>query len=268
MHNIMNFYELLFVIVLLSALLNSILGFGFAIIFSPVFLTFLEPKIVVQVSGLLTLFVVLILSIFLFKFCNVRLLKKAILYSLPAYPLGYFILSELNSISIKLIAFFVVFLTIKSIFSKEFKKVYAKENITLSTYPKDKKYIKFLINYMAPFFAGFLNLTLAMPGPAIVGYFRNFDLNQKVLKSTLASFMTISYFILMGIQFFFIGISTETFSIAKLFIIPVLAGLFLGFLFRNKVSEKFYLIITIVILITILVSLSINIFKNLSNLNF
>jgi|TARA_B110000902_G_scaffold248091_1_gene304862 uncharacterized membrane protein YfcA len=264
MHDIKSYYELLFIIVLLSAFLNAILGFGFAIIFSPVFIAFLEPNILIQVSGLLTLLVVFILSIFLFKFCNYKLLFKSILFSLPAYPVGYLFISEVNSIFIKIIALAVVFLSIKNIIYSEFKNEIITYDIKAKSDLKSISNKNYFINFLAPFFAGFLNQTLAMPGPAIIGFYRKFNLDQNTLKATLAAFMTVSYSILMISQFFFIGISNQTFSIVKMFFIPVSIGLILGFFFNKKISEKFYLKVTLVVLFSVLISLIINIFNSIS----
>lgn len=220
-------------VVFIATCVQTITGFGFSIIATPLLVVLIEPRLGIQVNILMSLLMVSTLSWVLWREANIRLLKHMISAAALAAPFGViigswvpddFLVSSVGGILLMVGALRVV------------------DVVFLATPKKSST---------AGAASGFLASALGMPGPPILAYLSGIGCEKSEMRATSLLFFVIVYLLAI---FWHSGIGD--FQIAAVSIsllsIPALAvGLFFGNLIHKRVpAHRFeHLITALVILI-------------------
>lgn len=220
---------LLFIITIsLACFLQGVVGFGFALVATPLALIYLEKEAVV--SSMLV--VSLALNGFLTKKIrqpiNSRLITLLFLASLVGMPIGVWVLKTIPMNLMKiLVGSLAIIFTIILYFTKP-------------RLPKND-----LLSTMAGFFSGLLNTSTSMSGPPVVLLLAGQNLPKNKFRKTLVTF-----FFLMAIVSITLFITNQiiTFKRASFGLVSLpfvfLAG-FLGDKIAAKVPKKLFMLLAL-----------------------
>jgi len=178
------------VIVLISALLQAALGFGFALIAVPLLMIVLPPQTAVICVFLLAS-VASVLTLRAAKSdVNVGEAKRLSIGAVLAMPLGVLLLISAPSIALRLLLGIVtIAAALWMLFGHE--------------EPKDDHVPSPALGYVAGAISGVLNTALSTNGPPLVVYLRHRGLSTQAFRSTISVVFTVSN--LVGLVFLALG---------------------------------------------------------------
>jgi len=177
-------------IVLISALLQAALGFGFALIAVPLLMIVLPPQTAVICVFLLAS-VASVLTLRAAKSdVNVGEAKRLSIGAVLAMPLGVILLVSAPSIALRLLLGIVtIAAALWMLFGHE--------------EPKDDHVPSPALGYVAGAISGVLNTALSTNGPPLVVYLRHRGLSTQAFRSTISVVFTVSN--LVGLVFLALG---------------------------------------------------------------
>jgi len=203
------------VIVLISALLQAALGFGFALIAVPLLMIVLPPQTAVICVFLLAS-VASVLTLRAAKSdVNVGEAKRLSIGAVLAMPLGVILLVSAPSIALRLLLGIVtIAAALWMLFGHE--------------EPRDDHVPSAALGYVAGAISGVLNTALSTNGPPLVVYLRHRGLSTQAFRSTISVVFTVSN--LVGLVFLALGgaIHKEALVLALLAAPSNLLGWMLG----------------------------------------
>ena len=252
-------------IVFVASALQSITGFGFAIMATPFLLLFYNPQDCIQMGTILSVFIALVLTPKIKQHIDSAILKRLIVGSFFGVPLGlvFFAFAGLETIKLS-IAVVILVVTLYSFFQSYQARVRQRAvqtaggnglecavEIEGSPVPAEKEGRPMRKEVLVGFFAGILTTGVNMPGVPMALYFNNSSFAKEVIRSTTLGFFIVVYITGMIMQLFTVGISLRVVTMA-VYLIPAGAlGIFVGNLLFDKINRGMFQIITNCLLIYI-----------------
>ncbi|AEG58764.1 sulfite exporter TauE/SafE family protein [Desulforamulus ruminis] len=254
-------------IVFVASALQSITGFGFAIMATPFLLLFYNPQDCIQMGTILSVFIALVLTPKIKQHIDSAILKRLIIGSFFGVPLGlvFFAFAGLETIKLS-IAVVILAITLYSFFQSYQARVRQRAVQTQtagsnglqcavemegSPVPAEKESRPMRKEVLVGFFAGVLTTGVNMPGVPMALYFNNSSFAKEVIRSTTLGFFIVVYITGMIMQLFTVGISLRVVTMA-LYLIPAGAlGIFVGNLLFDKINRGMFQIITNFLLVYI-----------------
>lgn len=219
------------IVVLVAAILQTVTGFGFAIIGTPFLLLIFPVPMAIQVNIILSLSLSGVMIFNLHREIDYDLFKKLIIGSLPGLFIGIYGYLYLNMQVIKIgIGVLIIGLTIFLI---------AKLPIKRST-TKD---------YLTGGISGLLTTSIGVPGPPLLLYFTGANLAPITLRSTALAYYLLVFSVSLVMQIYFGGTNKMTW-LAALSALPALfVGVFLGQLLIKRISQQTFRVTTYLLLV-------------------
>lgn len=226
---------LLIVAVFMASMLQAVTGIGFGVIAGPVLLVTMASIGAIQVSIILSFLIALVLAPITIPRVQRRLLKPLFLGVCLGSPLGAIAFLSVSLETLKIIAACVVgFMTLVAAG-------------VLSRYPVfevDTNSRRVGVGAIS----GFLNTTLAMPGPPIAAYATAIKSDKATIQATTLVTFLLAYPVAFGVQTFFAGLSTEALAVALRLVIPTMAGVLAGLAVGRILPHWLFRIATITFL--------------------
>lgn len=221
-----------FVIILISAIIQGISGFGFSLVAVPLLALLLPLE---TITPMLVLFS-LLLNIILFKKVKGKTDKKQmgllIAFGLISIPIGMFALKSLNESYIKLgVGIIVVISALAMNFGYKIK--FKNQNLAYG---------------LTGFLSGILNGSSSLSGPPVILMLSNEGVDKNNFRKTLATyFMTLN---LLSVPiFFFGGILTKEVLVKSGQLLPAMVvGVFLGVKLGDKIPESIFKKLTLILI--------------------
>ena len=219
--------------ILLSATIQGVAGFGFALISVPIMSTYFPITTVVPIIvfySLISNFTVIFKTI---KFANFKKIYPMIISGILGIPIGTIILKTFNQNNLK-IAIGLIILFTSFVMLKGFKINFKKEKIS---------YI------VTGLISGILNGSLSMSGPPIVLFLSNEGYNKNEFRANLALYsivtniLTIFTYIISGL------ISQNIIKTSLVGIIPLIIGSYFGIFIAEKIENNHFKKLILILLI-------------------
>ncbi|PKM95654.1 MAG: sulfite exporter TauE/SafE family protein [Firmicutes bacterium HGW-Firmicutes-1] len=210
--------------VFVSALIQGITGFGFALIAVPILSTFLLPKDIVPIVVIYSLLMNILMYIRKRTIVHFSELKTLIIFSSIGIPIGVYLLNLLDATIIKLVAGITIILTALALMvGWEWKG----KNLQLTT-------------AIAGLTSGVLNGSTSMSGPPIVLLLLNQKVDKEHFRAYLPAFGIITNVI--TIIFLMLGRNFNATQLKNMVIFsPALfCGLFIGSIAVRFINEYFF----------------------------
>ena len=201
-------------VVFVSAALQAVTGFGFALICVPLLLMFLSPQVAVTTSMMISLCCLGLLSYRNRRDANMAIVKWLTVGSLAGVPPGLYMLMHANTGYIKFVASVVtlliaVYYVLRPNNGAQRSQAPRTRQGTIRTTRQDaKKGVgggRTLLYLAAGSVSGFLTTGVGMPGPPVVLALNGIGLRKHEFRATSVTFFLIVY-----------SISLVTFGLSKL----------------------------------------------------
>ena len=211
-------------IILIAAIVMGMTGFGFALIIIPLFLLFMDAKVVVVyniVLGTIVCIPVLWQSRKYLKFSKITILVVSCILGLPV---GIYILSHVSSPVLKLLiaSMVIIFALLLALgISYKFKR----------------EWIGFIVSGLI---GGMLMPSIGLGGPPVILFLINQDWEKNVFRANLNAF-----FIIIGIATFLaMGasrvVNTNTILTSFILVPPLLIGVFIGLKLLPRIDSVWF----------------------------
>lgn len=231
---------LLLFITFIAASLQAATGFGFGIVAVSAFLIVLKSTDAVQIVIILTLAMSIIHWLKIRSLAPKLLVKQLILGCFIGYPIGVMLFYLADIYSLKL-AVAILFLLMAS---QNFIKRFRSRDDGRNFLPMNQKLCTFVGTI-----SGTMASALAMPGPAVVNYLTQCELDTTSIRATVITTSTVSYSVSLILQFFFVGIESQTWESSLMLLPMAFAGLFFGEYVSKYINPDLYKNITLFVLI-------------------
>ncbi|WP_164660235.1 sulfite exporter TauE/SafE family protein [Tropicibacter sp. Alg240-R139] len=220
-----------------ASVLQAATGIGFGVIAGPVLLVTMANVGAIQVSILLSFLIALLLSPITIPRVQWPLLKPLFLGVCIGTPPGALAFVMLPIDTLKLIAAIVVgFMTLVAAG-------------LLARYPVVEQDSK-VRRVFAGTICGFLNTTLAMPGPPIAAYATAIKSKKATIQATTLVTFLMAYPIALVLQTLAVGLSGEAVGVSVRLMGPTIVGTSVGLLISNRLPEQVFRWATIIFLAT------------------
>ena len=209
----------LIVVTLVAGAVQSATGFGFAVIAVPFFLIALDSLTAIQINIVLNLFNVLVVAPRIWRSAPQPLLRGLIggtLLGLPAGMLAY-LYADLTHVKVG-VAVLIIGFAVHLIVSA------GRRRSTGHPGPKG--------TWLTGGISGALTTALAMPGPPVLIYLSQFNIEKEAFRAVNLSLYVVSYVFALGLQGTFGQMRTSTWVLAAA-LIPIAA---LGGVIGHRVS--------------------------------
>lgn len=209
--------------ILAAAFMQSITGFGLAIIATPLLIITYEPKLVVVMLQFIAACSNIAFGVYLRKKADYKLVAYLTLGALVGQPLGLFIYDSVSNEKLKLLVSIciIIFLLLMKFFNAKI--------------PETKRN-----SAAAGFLSGVLATTTGMSGPPLVMYLAYSKLEPSVIRATCTIYFGIVN-ITSLIGFAFTGEPLDVAAVNALHLLPALVlGLVLGNLAFKHVSSELF----------------------------
>lgn len=209
--------------VFLASFMQSITGFGMAIIATPLLIVTYEPKFVVIVLVFLSLCSNIVFSLYLLREANLKMVAYLALGAFLGQPLGLAIYGSVSNDTLKLIVSFCILLFLILMKCLHVRIPESNRNSAVTG-----------------FFSGVLITTTGMSGPPLVMYLASTRQTPAVTRATcVLYFLIVNTTSLLG--FWLAGKDLHTAMTTGLSLLPGLAvGLLVGNLVFKYVSAKLF----------------------------
>lgn len=230
-----NLFIYLAITIFLSATIQGVAGFGFALISVPIMSIFSPITTVIPIIvfySLISNFTVIFKTL---KFTNFKKISPMIISGIIGIPIGASILKTFNPTNLKIAVGFVILFT-SFIMLKGYKIRFKKEKVS---------YI------VTGLISGILNGSLSMSGPPIVLFLNNEGYNKNEFRANLALYSIITN-ILTIFTYIVSGLFSEHIVKTSLIgIIPLILGSYFGIFISEKIeNHHFKKLILILLIIT------------------
>ncbi|MFZ7101923.1 MAG: sulfite exporter TauE/SafE family protein [Peptococcaceae bacterium] len=242
-----------FSVVLIAAILQSTIGFGFAVMATPFLLLIFKSQDCIQISMLLSFSIAIALLPRIAKEIDYDLLKKLIIGSLLGVPLGLFFFKILNLYYLKLLVSIVVSTLSLFLLFKWYQQYVNPSPGKQTSSPKQelREGRGFNFEVITGFLAGIFTSSIGMPGIPLVVYFNWKNTKKEITRSTTLAFFTAVYLYSIISQILIVKIRTDVLTSALSLLPAVLLGVITGSLLFAKINEKlFYFIANTILLFT------------------
>lgn len=243
--------ELEFILLTVSffaALVQTTTGLGYGMIIAPTLLAFHEPIDAIQITGALTLLVVVALTPFNRRYILGRQLKKLSLGSAAGLIVGSLVLKFVPLSSVRFATLLVL--------------IYSSYSYLKSLLPVKTRY-PHTADTQAPagglrygFASGVMGATLAMPGPMALIYLKHQQLAPNHVRATVFALMVGSYAGMLAISYFINGISTATVNGIVIYLPSTFTGLLVGFYLSRRMPAKLFDALTAMLMVAVIAMLA------------
>lgn len=217
-------YLFALIIVGVSALIQGITGFGFALIAVPLMSVFMVPKDIVPMVVVFSL----IMNIIMFMKKREPIVfsefKLILIFGILGIPFGVYLL---NILSPDIIRFFAALLIIATSIALMWGWELKSKNENIST-------------AVAGFLSGFLNGSTSMSGPPIVLLLANQKVGKETFRSYLPTYGIVTNLITLGIFMLSGNLNFNLFKTTVLLSPALLVGLWIGMIVIRFINEKFF----------------------------
>lgn len=224
------------IIAFFSTLIQSLTGFGFAIVSTPLLIMVYDPKEVVVILQVLSVILDTVFVFFIKENIDWKFLKPLLIGSIIGHPIGILIYLFIPVIGLKIFiaTIILLFLAMTKLYTQKVQETTAKTSIVGCL-------------------SGILNTSTSMSGPPLILYLTASKRDKASLRATcIAYFTIINYF---GIFSFFVAGKDFTFAISQsIYILPFcFIALWIGNKIFPYISQKvFNLIVFFMLLFTAL----------------
>lgn len=224
--------------VFFAAALQSATGIGFGVIAGPIMLLLLNSNSSIQISIILNL----LISVLLVR--SIRLdLHKTILIQLLigttlGLPIGLLIFLYVDIVMLKVLAGIAVLFTAILVIRNNVLK-------TRTTAGRPSKQAAIITGITS----GMMSSSLAMPGPVVAAWMSATGIEKHVVRATTLSLFVFSFAAAFLFQLPFAGIENATLWTSAKLMPATIAGVYVGKLLVNWLTEKVFTWLIIVILL-------------------
>ena len=231
---------LLLFITFIAASLQAATGFGFGIVAVSAFLILLKSTAAVQIVIILTLAMSVIHWLKIRSLAPKLLVKQLIIGCFIGYPIGVtlFYLADIDTLKLT-VAILILLMAAQNLVER-----FRNRNDGASFLPMNQKLCAFVGTI-----SGTMASALAMPGPAVVSYLTQCELDKNAIRATVITTSTVSYSVSLILQFSFVGIESQTWESSLMLLPMVFAGLFFGEYISKFINPKLFKNITLFVLV-------------------
>ncbi len=241
-------YEWLFAgaIVFTAAVLQSAVGFGFAVVATPLLLMVFDSRDVIQISILLSAAIALLLLPKIIKEVDAVLLKRLFVGSLFGIPVGLFFFAYVSLNIIKLTVGIVVILIGAFLFFWGLKNSAGRRQPDSGSASGGRA-----AELSVGLLSGVLTAGIGMPGIPLSIYFNLQNTAKAVVRSTTLAFFIGVYTVTVIGQMLTVKFSSSAVTGALLLAPALVTGIVVGNILHYRLNQRlFQLIINIVLLYT------------------
>jgi len=229
------------IITLLAATIQSATGFGFGLIAVPVFLLILDSSDAIQMVMMIILCMSIVDWVKLRGQSSFNILLWLNVGMLIGFPFGLVIFKTVELPILKLIIAVVILLFSLHNLIRLFKGGLHTET------PAEN--IHNWKTAVTGYLSGLMTTCLAMPGPVVMLYLVHLSLDKTIIRATILTFFIFAYGGALLLQSLMVGVSVTTWT-SGLSLVPVaLMGVFAGHYLADKINQKLFKEIVLVILI-------------------
>jgi uncharacterized membrane protein YfcA len=169
------------------------------------------------------------------------LVKKLILGCAIGYPIGIALFSMADLYSLKIaVAAFILLISAQN----AFERYRASRKMAPRYLPMNRKYCTSVGTV-----SGVMASALAMPGPAVIGYLTQCQLDKDAIRATVITTSTVSYAIALILQFTVVGIDSSTWQSAGMLLPATFAGALFGDYIAKYINPDLFKNITLLVLV-------------------
>lgn len=223
-----------FFIILIASLIQGITGFGFALVAVPLLSLFIpEIKNITPIIVIYSLITNIIIVYKSRKYVEFKKIVPLIVFAIIATPLGTYILISFKAKTLKIIIGIIIIITALAML-KNFKIKIRNEKISYG---------------VVGILSGILNGSTGLSGPPVVLFLTNQGEKKDVFRANLTMFgfitniFAIINFIVEGI------INRDTFTFTVAYFPALLLGVIIGIIVVKKISDYFFRLCTIYLII-------------------
>lgn len=223
-----------FFIILIASLIQGITGFGFALVAVPLLSLFIpEIKNITPLIVIYSLITNIIIVYKSRKYVEFKKIVPLIVFAIIATPFGTYILISFKAKTLKIIIGIIIIITALAML-KNFKIKIRNEKISYG---------------VIGILSGILNGSTGLSGPPVVLFLTNQGEKKDVFRANLTMFgfvtniFAIINFIVQGI------INRDTFTFTVVYFPALLLGVIIGIIVVKKISDYFFRLCTIYLII-------------------
>ncbi|RJX69396.1 sulfite exporter TauE/SafE family protein [Vibrio sinensis] len=231
----------LFFITFFAATLQAATGFGFGIIAVTAFLIIFQSTSAVQIVIIIT-FAMSIAHWFKIRSnVPVDLVKKLMIGCVIGYPIGsaLFYMADINTLKIA-VATLILLMTAQN----GFERYRARNAVSQRFLPMNKRYCASVGTL-----SGAMASAMAMPGPVVVGYLTQCELDKNAIRAAVITTSTVSYAVSLVLQMYLFGVEEQTWEYSLMLLPATFAGLFFGEYISKFINPKLFKNITLLVLL-------------------
>ena len=242
------YWILLHIVVFCAALIQTVTGFGFGLIATPLLLIVLNSNSAIQIAILLSLLIALLLVPALKSFIARSLLKQFLIGSTVGIPTGFVIFLFIDLIVLKVLTGLVVMGSV-AIAVGRFGSNASQSNSRSNM----------LSNFGTGLIGGIMNSSLAMPGVLPLVRMLQLGCKPETIRATVLAFFVFSYPLVIALQAFVADVTPVTLKVTAMLIPATLIGVVTGRVLSSRVNESVFFRIAVVLLIVTAFGLFINV---------
>ncbi|GHB43724.1 UPF0721 transmembrane protein [Pseudovibrio japonicus] len=224
-----------------AATLQAATGFGFGLVGVTIFVILLQSTSAVQIVIIVTF------AMSVFHWLKIRshapdhLVKKIMLGCMVGYPIGVLIFSNFDLYALKLsVALLILVVSAQNLF--EILKT--RRGGTPNFLPMRGRHFAGVGAV-----SGIMASALAMPGPPVIAYLAQCELDKNAIRATVITCSTFSYGVALILQASFIGIDTTTMTTSAILIPIALIGTLFGDYIARFINPTLFKNIVLVVLL-------------------
>ena len=241
------YWILLHIVVFCAALIQTVTGFGFGLIATPLLLIVLNSNSAIQIAILLSLLIALVLVPALKSFIARSLLKQFLIGSTVGIPTGFIIFLLIDLVVLKVLSGLVVMGSV-AIAVGRFGSNVGQSNSRSNM----------LSNFGTGLIGGIMNSSLAMPGVPLVRMLQ-LGFKPETIRATVLAFFVFSYPLVIALQAFVADVTPVTLKVTAMLIPATLIGVVTGRVLSSRVNESVFFRIAVVLLLVTAFGLFINV---------
>ena len=241
------YWILLHIVVFCAALIQTVTGFGFGLIATPLLLIVLNSNSAIQIAIFLSLLIALVLVPALKSFIARSLLKQFLIGSTVGIPTGFVIFLFIDLIVLKVLTGLVVMGSV-AIAVGRFGSNASQSNSRSNM----------LSNFGTGLIGGIMNSSLAMPGVLPLVRMLQLGCKPETIRATVLAFFVFSYPLVIALQAF-VAVTPVTLKVTAMLIPATLIGVVTGRVLSSRVNESVFFRIAVVLLIVTAFGLFINV---------
>ncbi|MBP1970966.1 putative membrane protein YfcA [Virgibacillus natechei] len=217
-------------IILIASILQTSTGFGFSIVATPFLLLLFDPREAVQINLILSLVISCSLIMKIRKDIDVGMVKRLVHGSIVGLPIGIVVFLVMDMTLLKLgVGVLILLLSLLLVLNFRIAQT-MRRDVTIGGV------------------AGGLTTSIGMPGPPVLLYFSGTNTTKEKLRGTILAFYLFVYFVSLLIQVSFAGTSKEIWLSSVAGLPLVIIGLVLGQVMFKRINQRFFRLLTYVLL--------------------